>query len=171
MDLNIFTIGLNNFTYYNVIVRLGMVLGEREEMRKENHNVGMLLLLLKYHKKVEGRTRLQKLVYLLKEKYGIKFSYRFMPYFYGPYSEDMQMDINMLTLLDLIRVETQSLREGVLLYIHSLSPNGEKIAEEIEKEISLDQKKQLQMALRELDSIPTEKLVEYAKELMKYKQT
>jgi len=129
----------------------------------------MLLLLLKYLKRVEGRTRLQKFVYLLKEKYGVDFSYRFMPYYYGPYSNDMQSDIDMLSLLDLIKVETISLGQGVLLYDHSLTPRGEKVVEEIEEGIPSNQKKKLRSALNELKTLKTDKLVENAKGLMKQK--
>jgi len=134
-----------------------------------NHNVGIILLLLKYLKGVKGRTRFQKIIYLLKEKYGIDLSYRFMPYYYGPYSDDMQSDIDMLSLLDLLKVEVVSLGEGVLRYEHNLSPKGSEVAEEIEKQLSSNQKRQLQSALNELKDVETDKLVEKAKELMKQK--
>jgi len=138
-------------------------------MPRGNHDVGMLLLLLKYLKRVEGRTRLQKFVYLLKEKYGVDFSYRFMPYYYGPYSDDMQSDIDMLSLLDLIKVETISLGQGVLLYDHSLTPIGESVVKEIEEGIPSNQKEKLRSALNELKTLKTDKLVENAKGLMKQK--
>jgi len=138
-------------------------------MPEGNHDVGMVLLLLKYLKRVEGRTRFQKLVYLLKEKYGIDFSYRFMPYYYGPYSDDLQSDVRMLSLLDLIKVETTSLGRGVLQYDHSLSPQGTKVAKEIQRSIPSAKRKELLSAARALSTLNTNQLVVNAKKLMKQK--
>lgn len=92
-----------------------------------------------------------------------------MPYYYGPYSDDMQSDIDMLSLLDLIKVDITSIGEGVLRYEHSLSPKGSIVADEIEKRLRPSQREQLKTALNELKDIETDKLVENAKKLMKQK--
>ena len=62
----------------------------------------LLLVVLRELGQVVGRTRLQKIVYLLREMYQIPFRFRFKPYFYGPYSEDLSDAIENLTALGVI---------------------------------------------------------------------
>jgi len=137
--------------------------------QKKNHDIRFLLLTTKYLKEVKGRTRFQKFVYLLKEKYGLELSYKFMPYYYGPYSDDLQSDIDILSRLDIINVEPVSLFEGRVLYVHTLTDKGKYLAKKIEKEIPNEQIKQLQSALDELNNLETEDLVKIAKKDMKNK--
>jgi len=120
-------------------------------------------------KKLKGRTRFQKIVYLLKEKYGFNLSYNFMPYYYGPYADDMQHTIDTLSRLDVIKVETVFLGEGRLLYIHTLTVAGKRLANEIEKEIPKEEKKKLWKAIGELNELGNDDLIQRAKELMKQK--
>ena len=42
------------------------------------------------------RTKLQKLVFLAKRKYGFKTSFKFTPYYFGPYSHELQSFIEKL---------------------------------------------------------------------------
>lgn len=46
--------------------------------------------------------RFQKIAYLLKEKEKIQVSYNFIPYLYGPYSRELQMDLAFLCSLGLV---------------------------------------------------------------------
>lgn len=55
-----------------------------------------LLLILKKMGSVPGRTRFQKLVFLLQRKVNTGLQYNFIPYHYGPYSQELQIDINVL---------------------------------------------------------------------------
>lgn len=143
--------------------------GEDDLPQKKNHDIRFLLLIIKHLKKVKGRTRFQKVVYLLKEKYGLEMFYKFMPYYYGPYSDDLQSDIDILSRLGIISVETVSLSEGRVLYVHTLTDKGKRLTNKIEKEMPNKQIKQLQSALNELNNLETEDLVKSAKEDMKNK--
>lgn len=49
-----------------------------------------------YFKRIEGRKQCQKAVFLLKEYHKIDFTYPFIPYLYGPYSSQLQNDIDIL---------------------------------------------------------------------------
>ena len=129
-------------------------------MPKRNHDVGLILLIIKHLKKLKGRTRLQKIVYLLKEKYGFDFSYNFMPYYYGPYADDMQHTIDTLSRLDVIKVDTVFLGEGRLLYIHTLTDTGKRLANEIGKEIPKEEKKKLWKAIDELNKLGNDDLIQ-----------
>jgi len=100
---------------------------------KGQSNLELLFLLLGLVHKVEGRTRLQKMIYLLKERGMLDFTYNFIPYFFGPYSSDLQNDVNLLASLGLINVKKHD-----FFYTHELSDNGKKMASKIEKGFGAD---------------------------------
>ena len=92
-----------------------------------------------------------------------------MTYHYGPYSDELQSDIDALSRLGIIEVETVSLPEGRVLYVHNLTDRGKRLTKKIEEGILKEQRKQLQVALAELNTLKLEDLVENAKEHMKNK--
>ena len=51
-----------------------------------------------------GKTKLQKLVYLSQVLYDIPLEYRFEPYNYGPYSDELTTDISNLEFRGLLSV-------------------------------------------------------------------
>lgn len=55
--------------------------------------------------KQPGKTTIQKLVYLSQLLYKIPLEYRFEPYNYGPYSEELTIDIDNLEYRGLIKVD------------------------------------------------------------------
>ena len=67
-------------------------------------------------RKVVGRTRLQKEIRLL-QRCGLPTAYRFMLYFYGPYSEGVQSDVSLLENLGLIREESRESAAGAPYYV------------------------------------------------------
>lgn len=132
-------------------------------------NIKWLLLTLSYLKDIKGRTKLQKIIYLLKEKFNFDISYRFMPYYYGPYSSELQNDVDILSRLNLIKVDLHFLDDGVFLYEHQLTDQGYKIAKELEKSLPPNQVKRLAKALDELKEYDLDELITMAKEHMKRK--
>ena len=136
-------------------------------MPKKNHDVGLLLLIIKHLEELKGRTRLQKITYLLKEKYGFDLSYKFMPYYYGPYADDVQNTIDTLSRLDIIKVEPVFLGEGRLLYVHTLTERGKQLTNEVEREIPKEEKEKLWRAIDELNELGNDALIQKAKDLMK----
>ena len=83
--------------------------------------------------KIEGRTRLQKMVYILKEKEKIPFSFKYKPYFYGPYSEELYETIQDLVALNLLKEEIEPKGNGVYQYDYVLTEPGKQYAEKISK--------------------------------------
>ena len=57
---------------------------------------GVLMYLLQRAGVVEGKTRLQKLVFLVQEEQKVSLHYRFKPYHRGPLSFGLQKDVNSL---------------------------------------------------------------------------
>lgn len=72
--------------------------------------------------KVEGRKRLQKMIYILK-KCGFPFSERYHFHFYGPYSEELTLRVEELNNLGLLREEKEK-KSGYWLYRYTLTEEG-----------------------------------------------
>jgi uncharacterized protein YwgA len=112
-----------------------------------------------------GRTRFQKIVFLLRQKFGVAFSYNFTPYYYGPYSSDLQHEISLLSLMGFLDISPSN---GVP-YTHRLTEKGIMAAKSIEEQYRKDPE-----VLNLISSIgyfkgkSTFVLINEAKKLMKY---
>ena len=58
-------------------------------------------------KKVEGRIKLQKVIYILQSKGLIDFELDYKYALYGPYSEDLQLEIDYLTNIGYLKESTE----------------------------------------------------------------
>lgn len=67
-----------------------------------------------------GKKALQKIVHLLSEIYGISSGYRFQLYTYGPFSRELQGDIDILDSMGVIEVKFDGAKNG---YQISPTPN------------------------------------------------
>jgi len=132
---------------------------------KLKRDMELLLIMLMNLKEIIGRTRFQKIVFLLEQKFGVAFSYNFTPYYYGPYSSDLQHEINLLSLMGFVDI---SHSHGVP-YTHRLTERGILAAKSIEEQYRKDHE-----VLHLISSIgyfkgkPTYILINEAKKLMKY---
>ena len=127
----------------------------------------LLLLLLNYYKKpIRGRTRFQKIVCVLKEKFSVPFNYKFRSYYYGPYSKDLSDSLSLLEGTNLVDETTEVLRRGVVRYNYELTEKGEEIAETIISKIkNKDFLKKFEENLNEIQQIPTQELISLSKKL------
>ncbi len=127
-------------------------------------NSELILLLLSWSSNgiVEGRTRLEKLVYLLQSLSGVGFSYRFVPYHYGPYSRELIEDLGELNEFGLVE-EQVSPQEGVIRYDYGLTTEGEQLEGEIERKMGEDDLKTLKRAYNKWKELPTFELIARAK--------
>lgn len=66
-------------------------------------------------RKVVGRTRLQKTVKLL-QRLGFPTDYRYTLHFYGPYSEALQAEVNLLDVVGLIEERPHVSQDGTPYY-------------------------------------------------------
>ncbi|MDH5733334.1 MAG: hypothetical protein OEY88_06070, partial [Candidatus Bathyarchaeota archaeon] len=120
----------------------------------------LLLLATSYLQKIEGRKRFQKIIFLLKEQFGIEFKYRFTSYLYGPYSAQLQDDIDILVRTSYLKVSKIS-----YLYFYEITPLGQKSASQIEKEYGEDRARKLQKHASGMEDLDTEELVGWSKQL------
>ena len=124
------------------------------------NEIEKILAIIHHQKEVRGRTRIQKLIYLLQKQDRIEIGYNFIPYHYGPYSQDLQRDINLLEVAGFLQVDHQEDN----LYIHSLSKQGHDAARRIISEMENSDSQNLVNHLDCYREISTQTLIHRAKE-------
>lgn len=140
---------------------------ERGRKMKNKTDILYLLLLLSYYKKpIRGRTRLQKIVCILKEKFGVPFDFKFRSYYYGPYSRDLADSLSLLEGTNLMKETTEVLGRNVVRYNYELTQKGKEIAEMIVSKIE-DREflEEFEEHLTEIQQIPTQELISLSKKL------
>jgi uncharacterized protein YwgA len=118
---------------------------------------------------VRGRTRFQKMIYLLKEKYEIPFDANFKPYYYGPYSEEIADILTLLNALKFTEEKTEYLGMGITRYKYQLTDKGKKYINKLKENALLEDKKiigKLEKYVAKINEMPTYELVSKAKSLM-----
>jgi len=120
----------------------------------------VLLAALGCQTKMEGRKRFQKTVFLLKVEKEVRVPYTFIPYLHGPYSKELQMDLNLLCLLGLVDEK----REG-FTYQYALTDKGKKVLKEARRRLGTETDSTIKKACKEYSNIGTPELVIRAKSL------
>jgi uncharacterized protein YwgA len=93
-----------------------------------------------YQRSLDGRTRLQKMVFLLGEEQGIKL-FKYTPYYYGPYSFDLR------DLLDELKFYGWAVEDSDACgYYYDITDEGvsalKSLEEQLEKRIELKKEKE-----------------------------
>src|SRR2546422_9875161 len=84
----------------------------------------LLLVTIRELGEISGRTRLQKTVYLLRERFGVPFKLKFKPYYYGPYSDELSDIVENLVALGLVGEQRRYLADGVVEYLYKMTDAG-----------------------------------------------
>jgi uncharacterized protein YwgA len=127
------------------------------------NNIDLLLLTFYYNDNViSGRKRLQKIICVLKNKYKIDFSYQFIPYYYGPFSNSLSNTLDILIDSGLIE-ETQLISNNILKYNYILTEKGKILASKLveNNEVPIE----LHSYVDELKNKTTPELVKLSKEV------
>ncbi|MHA1495560.1 MAG: hypothetical protein ACTSRQ_16275 [Candidatus Thorarchaeota archaeon] len=126
-----------------------------------------ILTLVSEHETIEGRTRFQKLVFLLKTTNDIPFSFEFTPYYYGPYSYDLSDYLSNLVSFNLLEESRTHLRPDIYRYDYTLTNKGQEVLKKIRSELEdLEELELVKNATQELEIEPTNILVRRAKAIM-----
>jgi uncharacterized protein YwgA len=97
----------------------------------------LLLLIGSFGHSIEGETRLQKLVFLAKEEYGIQLPFEFKWSNYGPFSGDLRDYLQKMEiegLLEQREVEMESHAGPYMIRVFTLTEKGKRELSSIEKE-------------------------------------
>lgn len=124
-------------------------------------DIERLLVILNKLSVIRGRTRFQKIIFLLKQKDKIHFGYNFIPYYYGPYSRDLQLELNLLEAAGYVQVTPK----GGYLYVHCLTEEGKKAAREVEHKMEKSERDELSATSKSYQGRSTPSLISEAKKL------
>lgn len=84
---------------------------------------------------IEGRTRLQKMLFLLQQSCkDCNFQYKFNAYDYGPYSSTLQSDLDMLIDDEYLKEDSIPTIDGKLKYRYSITEKGARLVEGLLKD-------------------------------------
>jgi uncharacterized protein YwgA len=133
---------------------------------KSTSDTFLLLVLMHFGKKVQGRTRFQKTVCVLKYVYKIPFQFKFKSYYYGPYSDDLADALSLLQGLNLITEEVEDLGEGMVRYTYELTDKGANIVNLLISKSS-DKKpvSRIGKYLTKIQRMPTSELIALSKKI------
>jgi hypothetical protein len=128
-------------------------------------SLSLLLVFLHFAKKIEGKTKLQKLLFLGEKEYGINFGYAFEKYNYGPYSFSLTDDLNALERFNLINVEevlftAKSPFQGKIITF-SLTDNGKRIADCRLEKIESSIQERMKKLISDWNSKPLKDIISY----------
>ena len=111
-----------------------------------------------------GRTRFQKMIFLLQAKQGDKdpkqdLGFNFIPYDYGPYSGALQLDINDLIERKFLEERPKIDYSGKCMYRYEITENGKMLIDRLLTESKYDeyQFKIMHKVLQEIKSVINEK--------------
>jgi len=144
----------------------------KEKETVSNNILLLLASLFFYGKPIEGRTRLQKIIFLLKNRYEIPFNFNFKPYYYGPYSEELSDLVSLLRAFNFAEEKIEYFGFGKVRYSYALTEKGEKYFAEFGRSSGKDTIEligKLKKYVLQLNSLPTTELISEAKSLMNKK--
>jgi uncharacterized protein YwgA len=72
--------------------------------------------------KIEGRTKIQKIVYLTNRKHDI-LDFEYIGYHYGPYSKELQNTLDRMVVFNIVKEEIKRMGTNKQ-YIYSLTDKG-----------------------------------------------
>lgn len=100
-------------------------------MMEENKKYALLLFLLNYLGEINGRTRIQKMLYLTDQiGWNAVKDYHF--YQYGPYSQWLKRALDLLENKKLIEEKQEEIDEGKFLYKYKITEIGLKFLQKLD---------------------------------------
>ena len=121
----------------------------------------ILLVLFSVLGRVVGRTKLQKLVYLLKREQNIDAGLDFQVYFYGPFSRDLNNNVDELIQLGLLDVSETFTRSGDKCYEYSISSEGMKFGMNLLEKLPKNQKEKILQHIAKFNLMTPSEIVKY----------
>lgn len=106
---------------------------------------------------IGGRTRFQKMVFLLSQHARFfKNKYDFIPHDYGPYSKELQNDIDYLIKEGFLTEDRITIEDGKIKYEYSITAKGESFVNDVLSNEKLDKKFQFSRVLELSDEVKNE---------------
>lgn len=123
-----------------------------------------ILFIIDKFSTIQHRKKLQKIIFILKEKLNYGITFKFIPYLYGPYSFELEDSINKLVTDGIIK---EKLTKGnIREYSYSLTPLGKNVLEQMKKLIDKESVKKLKQVTDMCSNKTTLEIVSIAKNIM-----
>jgi len=129
-----------------------------------NTRISILMYLLQQAGVISGKTRLQKLVFLLQEEFKVPFGYQFKPYHLGPLSFELQAEMDLLVNLGIAVEYIVELNptEGKRRYDYALSEWGKDyVSKVVEPNLPQEVKEKISEGLHRWGSKSLDELLHY----------
>jgi len=132
----------------------------------ENIDIILLISVFGAHEggKIEGRTRIQKEICLLKYRSKLPFTFDFKPYYYGPYSEDLSDTLNTLVGVKLLKETIIPVSFNSFRYDYTLTERGKQLFDRFREDIK-EIINSISKEVKELEILDTPNLVSLAKKI------
>jgi uncharacterized protein YwgA len=127
----------------------------------------LVLLGAEDEESVEGRTRLQKLMFLVQkrmEEQGdpVNWGYNFRAYDYGPFAKELYDDLDRLRRRGFVEERERHLDDDVIQYDYILTPKGrEFVQEELEERRPDGLAETVEAIKNDFNNVPLQHLIDY----------
>jgi uncharacterized protein YwgA len=126
-----------------------------------NQSTELVLRLLNELDTVEGRTMMQKIVFIIKAKFGQFQDFAYSIHYYGPFSSDLAEELDTLRLKGLIKEVPTSLQDFIR-YDITLTDEGKKVVSRTARSVSTSKLQEMVRLARTLNSWPLNRVIDEA---------
>jgi uncharacterized protein YwgA len=115
---------------------------------------------------IEGRTRLQKMIFLIQQEAdeeGLQLpgKYQYVPYDYGPFARGVYDDLDRLKAKNVIQEEQTEMADGTIKYNYTLGSEAKKRLDEVPEEAQERVTEKAQEIKSEFNDMPLPDLIDY----------
>ncbi len=107
-------------------------------------NLAQILLFLKHAKKIEGKTKFQKMMFLAQKENKLSKEFEFIKYNYGPYSFELTKDVETLEKEGFLTIEKEEFTTDNKFsgkrFMFQLTKKGEKFVKDNKNDFEIDSK-------------------------------
>lgn len=132
------------------------------------NDLNFLLETIHFSGGINGRKRLQKTICVLKYRDHIPLGFNYVPYFYGPYSEELADSIKSLVGAGYLQEDATEIGVGVYQYNYTLTNEGRQVIQPIldgNLPIYEVTPEQIRNRVNEIDAMELDELVRFSKTL------
>ncbi|RLI99693.1 MAG: hypothetical protein DRP06_03030 [Candidatus Aenigmatarchaeota archaeon] len=106
--------------------------------------LAQILLFLKHAKKIEGKTKFQKMMFLAQKENKLSKEFEFIKYNYGPYSFELTKDIEALEKKGFLTIEKEEFSTDNEFsgkrFLFKLTKKGKKFVKDNKNDFEIDSK-------------------------------
>jgi len=132
------------------------------------NDLSFVLEIIHFSGGIHGRKRLQKTICLLKYRDNIPLEFNYVPYFYGPYSEELADSIKSLVGAGYLNEKSNEIGIGVYQYSYALTDEGRQVIQPIlngDLQIYDTTPEQVRNRVNQIDAMELDELVRFSKTL------